>query len=143
MIRVKRLHRDVILPTKKHEEDAGFDLHLHRIVTRRSGREVTYGTGLAFEIPEGHVGLIFERSSTAKNTKLSLMNKVGVIDSNYRGEVLLPFSLSEDGIDPSIYLGMRVVQLLVLEIPNYPLVEVEELQESDRGEKGFGSTGSI
>jgi dUTP pyrophosphatase len=101
-----------------------------------------YGTGIAMEIPEGHVGLLFPRSSISK-TNLSLRNSVGVIDSNYRGEIMLKFLDLEEMDDLLWYLpGNKIGQIMIIERPQIELEEVEELSETDRGGGGFGSTGS-
>ena len=94
------------------------------------------------EIPPGHVGLVFPRSSVSK-TNLSLRNSVGVIDSNYRGEIILKFlDLEEMDNLPSYVAGNKIGQIMLIERPEIELEEVEELSETDRGEGGFGSTGS-
>ena len=91
------------------------------------------------EIPEGHVGLLYPRSSISK-TSCSLRNAVGVIDSGYRGEIMLKFSCSTN---LNIYnVGDRVAQLIIMPYPQVQFEEVEELSDTDRGEGGFGSTGA-
>ena len=106
------------------------------------GTQITYGTGLAIEIPEGFVGLVFPRSSIRK-TDLSLSNSVGVIDSGYRGEIQATFnqkSLSKDG--QILYgVGDRICQLMIIPHPHVDFIEVQELNNTERGEGGFGSTG--
>jgi dUTP pyrophosphatase len=94
------------------------------------------------EIPDGYVGLVFPRSSVSK-TNLSLRNSVGVIDSNYRGEIMLKFLDLEEMDDLLWYLpGNKIGQIMIIERPQIELEEVEELSETDRGGGGFGSTGS-
>ena len=136
-IRVKKLHQDAVIPRYAHFGDAAVDL----VATRKwedDHGNVCYGTGLAMEIPENHVGLLFPRSSVSK-TNLRLTNAVGVIDSGYRGEVMLKFDKSGDKqYEP----GDRVGQLMLVPIPSIQFVQVVNLPQSDRGLGGFGSTGS-
>lgn len=96
------------------------------------------GTGVSLEIPEGYVGFLFPRSSISK-TKHFLRNSVGVIDSGYRGEVKLRFSLDESST--SYQIGDKVGQVIFVKLPTVELTEVEELPTSARGEGGFGSSG--
>ena len=136
-IRVKKLHQDAVIPRYAHFGDAAVDL----VATRKwedDHGNVCYGTGLAMEIPENHVGLLFPRSSVSK-TNLRLTNAVGVIDSGYRGEVMLKFDKSGDKqYEP----GDRIGQLMLVPIPSIQFVQVVNLPGSDRGLGGFGSTGS-
>lgn len=135
-LKVKRLKDNAVLPTYAKVGDAGMDL------TATSKEElngrIKYGTGVAVEIPEGHVGLLFPRSSIYK-TSLNLANSVGVIDSGYRGEVCVIFRLTGSGT--SYKIGDRIAQLVVLPYPDVAVVEVDELSDSDRNSGGFGSTG--
>ena len=136
-IRIKKLHQDAVIPRYAHFGDAAVDL----IATRKwedDHGNVCYGTGLAMEIPENHVGLLFPRSSVSK-TNLRLTNAVGVIDSGYRGEVMLKFDKNGDKqYEP----GDRIGQLMLVPIPSIQFVQVVNLPQSDRGLGGFGSTGS-
>ena len=107
------------------------------------GTQITYGTGLAMEIPKGFVGLIFPRSSIRK-TDLSLSNSVGVIDSGYRGEIQATFnqrSLSSQSGSFLYGVGDRIMQIMIIPHPEIEFEEVEELNNTERGEGGFGSTG--
>lgn len=143
-VKIKKLCENATIPSKAHQSDAGFDL----VATSREFDKygcVVYGTGLAFEIPEGHVGLVFPRSSNAKKD-LILTNSVGVVDSGYRGEVMLKFqpSWKRGGMKPTweLYeIGERVGQLVIIPYPEIRFVESEYLSESDRGSCGYGSTG--
>ena len=138
-VRVKRLCDGAVLPSRAHESDAGFDLVAVSVEEDRKRGIVTYGTGIAVEIPEGHVGLLFPRSSVYRH-QLQLANGVGVIDAGYRGEVMLKYRIVQPHI--SRYgIGDRVGQLVVLELPKVSIEEVGELDGSDRGDGGFGSTG--
>ena len=136
-VRIKRLHPDAVIPKYAKAGDAGMDL-----TAVEMGREwniVTYKTGLAIEIPEGHVGLLFPRSSVYK-TSMVLSNCVGVIDSGYRGEIMLKFRSTES--NKAYEVGDRVGQLIILPYPQVEFEEVENLSSTDRGSGGYGSTGS-
>jgi dUTP pyrophosphatase len=119
-IKVKRLSPYAVLPYKAHDSDAGFDL---TAISRKTDKNenIVYGTGLAFEIPENHVGLIFPRSSNA-TTDLRLTNCVGVLDSGYRGEVL--FKFRPTALPTKIYaVGDRIGQLIVIPYPKVEFIE--------------------
>ena len=104
--------------------------------------QMIYGTGLAVEIPEGMVGLVFPRSSV-RNYNLSMSNSVGVIDSGYRGEIMITFNITEKDKFPATYnIGDRISQLVIMPVPLAQYVEVEELSETQRGTGGHGSTGN-
>ena len=152
IVKVKRLNESAVVPQKAHASDAGFDLVATSVSFDGNGN-VVYGTGLAFEIPEGHVGLIFPRSSNAKKDLL-LSNSVGVIDSGYRGEVLMKFkagmffhngknvSVKNNIFGCEVYsVGERIGQMIVVPYPNVEFVEADELSETERGVGGYGSTG--
>jgi len=139
-VKIKKLHPDAVVPSYAKLGDAGMDL---TAISRRVDNDsiVTYGTGLAIEIPEGHVGLIFPRSSIYK-MDLYLTNAVGVIDSGYRGEVMAKFALTEgDQWATSYGIGDRVMQLIILPFPNIEFEEVVDLSVTERGTGGHGSTG--
>jgi dUTP pyrophosphatase len=140
-VRVKRLHPDATIPAYSKHGDAGLDLTAVT-ATKDSYGNVVYGTGLAIEIPEGYVGLIYPRSSNSK-TDLYLTNHVGVIDSGYRGEIMFKYRSINGLLNSKVYqLGDRVGQLIITPYPQIELVEVDELSDSERGEGGFGSTGN-
>lgn len=137
---VKKLHKYAVIPTYSKEGDAGMDLTITRRISNTSD-EVTYGFGIAMEIPEGHVGLVFPRSSVRKY-ELSLTNCVGVIDSGYRGEIQATFR-KHNGLDSIQYeVGDRGAQIMILPYPKIQMIEKDELSDTDRGEGGFGSTGN-
>lgn len=141
-VKVKKLVPEAVMPQRAHADDAGFDLVA---VSRRWSADdwcYVYGTGLAFEIPEGYVGLVFPRSSIA-GRPLQLSNSVGVIDSGYRGEVLAKFRIagSSKGIDAAYEVGERICQMVIMKLPDVEMVEAEELSGSGRGTGGYGSTG--
>ena len=141
-IKIKRLTPTAKLPTKAHATDAGYDLYADNGELCVTEGFATYGTGIAVEIPQGYVGLVFPRSSIC-NKQLSLSNSVGVIDSGYRGEIKAKFRLIEDGKDNwDIYMtGDRIAQLIIMPYPEVAFEEVDELSDSDRGEGGYGSSG--
>jgi dUTP pyrophosphatase len=136
-IRIKKLHADAIVPKYAHFGDAAVDLVAVRKWEDKYGN-ACYGTGLAMEIPENHVGLLFPRSSISK-TNLRLANAVGVVDSGYRGEVILKFDKQGS---MGYEVGDRIGQLMLLPIPSIQFVEVVNLPASDRDVGGFGSTGN-
>lgn len=136
----KKLHPLAVIPTKAHKTDAGRDLTATGIEKSLTNGFV-YHTGLAVEIPEGYVGLVFPRSSNRK-TDCYLTNHVGVIDSGYRGEILLTYKNRDAGIfNPPYNIGDRIGQILIVKLDEFTDVEVDELSSSDRGENGHGSTG--
>lgn len=138
-VNVKKLRDDAVIPTYAKNGDAGLDL----VATSKSENElyVEYGTSLSFEIPEGHAGFIFPRSSISKY-HLSLCNAVGVVDSGYRGEVMVRFKKTLDRPYANLYnVGDKVCQLIVMPYPKVELVEVGELTDTERGSGGFGSSG--
>lgn len=138
-IKVKKINENAVIPKYSKPGDAGLDLTAVSIVSNTTS-QVIYDTGLAIEIPEEHVGLIFPRSSIC-NYELELSNSVGVVDSGYRGTIRFVFNKT-NGIDSLKYkVGDRIGQLLILPYPEIELVEVDELNDSERGHKGFGSTG--
>lgn len=143
-LKFKRLNDKAIMPIRAHKGDAGLDLTCTEIVPVRNGCNqllLEYRTGLAVEIPEGHVGLLFPRSSVFK-TSLILSNCVGVIDSNYRGEIKAVFRNTTDVI-PAVYQeGERFCQLVIVPIPEITITEASELSETERGDNGYGSTGT-
>ena len=141
-LKFKKLSEDAVLPVKAHATDAGLDLTATGITTQinECGQlMLVYHTGLAVEIPEGYVGLLFPRSSIYKKS-LMQTNSVGVIDAGYRGEIMAVLKVTTDVI-PAVYKqGERFAQLVIVPIPEIEVVEAEELSESDRGENGYGST---
>lgn len=126
------------MPTKAHASDAGFDLTATSRMYDNNNCYV-YGCGLAVEIPEGYVGLVFPRSSNAKKDLL-LSNSVGVIDSGYRGEIMAKFKALRPF--PQMYkIGERLAQLIIMPIPDIEWEEAEKLSDSERGTGGYGSSG--
>ena len=138
-IKFKKMHPNAIIPTYAKQGDAAMDLYAVEVHKDKWGNYV-YLTGVALEIPPGFVGLLFPRSSVSR-TCLSLANSVGVVDSGYRGEIMLKYRNA--GEANSFYKsGDRVGQLMIMPYPQIELIEVEELSTTERGDGGFGSTGS-
>ena len=143
-IKFKKLDPRAVAPVRAHNTDAGFDLTATRITTELNecGQLIlVYHTDLAFEIPEGYYGQIMTRSSIYKKS-LRLTTSSSVIDSGYRGEVVVKF-ISTTDVVPSVYKeGERMCQLLILPVPDVTFVESDTLSETERGENGLGSTGN-
>ena len=137
-VKIKKLHEDAVIPSYSKAGDAGMDLYSVRMDRDRKKNHVHY-TGIAVEIPEGYVGLLYPRSSISKTSHF-LRNSVGVVDSGYRGEVMFKFGY---GSNIKTYMvGERVGQLIIMPYPQVEFEEVKELSDTDRGDGGFGSTGS-
>ena len=144
-IRFKRLSDKAIMPIRAHIGDAGVDLTATKITTELNEVNqllICYHTDLAVEIPEGYVGLLFPRSSIYTKS-LQFTNSVGVIDSGYRGELMVKMRSTTDVV-PGIYKeGERFAQLVILPVSSdYTITEAAELTETDRSTDGFGSTGN-
>lgn len=163
-VKIKKLHPNAVIPTYSKKGDAGMDLTITD--TTNIGEAFTgffeFRTGIAVEIPEGYVGLVFPRSSISK-TPFVLANSVGVIDSGYRGEIMVRLKTDANSIlaDLSINeqsteeekkffgaydpvfpkVGDKIAQLIILPYPEIEFEEVEELSNSERNDGGFGSTG--
>lgn len=159
-VKFKKLHPNAVIPQKAFPTDFGADL---TITTRHIDAEhhcVVYGFGIAVEIPEGHVGLIFPRSSNAKKDLL-LSNSVGCIDAHYRGEIMAKYKLHtthfvdeygsivcDEDLEHHIYefetydIGDRPCQLAILPYPEVEYIEADTLSETDRATGGYGSTGA-
>ena len=147
-VKVKRLSTNAVIPTYAKAGDAGLDLTATSYHYDDDNQNHIYGTGLAVEIPEGYVGLVFPRSSNRK-TDAYMCNHVGIIDSGYRGEIMLTFK-NRDGIKEDSWGNMyrpyspgeRIGQLIIIPYPHIEFAEVNELSETERGANGHGSTGS-
>lgn len=137
-VEFKKLVENAVIPTKAHSTDAGFDLTCVGFEYDKNDL-ITYHTGIAMAIPENHVGLLFPRSSVYKQD-LILSNCVGVIDSSYRGEIMLKFRTTQP-FSKRYHIGERVGQLIIMPYPTIEFSEVDSLPESDRGKGGYGSSG--
>ena len=141
-VKIKKLHPNAVKPKYAKENDAGMDLVATEIISETPS-QITYGLGIAMEIPDGMVGLIFPRSSIRK-TRLQLSNSVGVIDSGYRGELQATFNKIITTIENQkndYKVGDRVCQIMIIPHPPIEMLEVNELSDTERGDGGFGSTG--
>ncbi len=138
-VRFKKLVENAVIPTKAHATDAGFDLTATSVKYDEVSNNYVYGTGIAVEIPQGYVGLVFPRSSVYK-TGTMLTNCVGVIDSGYRGEIKARF-VGTNGNGKVYDVGDRIAQLIIMPYPDVEFVEADSLEDSDRGTGGYGSTG--
>jgi dUTP pyrophosphatase len=139
LVNVKKLDSNAVIPSYSKVGDAGMDLTITKEIENTSF-SVSYGFGIAMEIPKGYVGLIFPRSSV-RNQDLILSNCVGVIDSGYRGELQATFKKTQ-GLDSIKYkVGERGAQIIILPYPTIYMAEVPELSNTERGTGGFGSTG--
>ena len=140
IVKFKKLIPEAVKPKFAKLNDAGADLVATSVDFSRD-RQVIYGTGLAVEIPEGMVGLVFPRSSV-RDRDLVMSNSVGVIDSGYRGEIMVTFNIKNPWSDDDVYkVGDRIAQLVVIPVPLTKYVEVDELSETSRGTGGHGSSG--
>lgn len=137
-LKIIKLHPDAKIPTYAHHGDAGFDLYAVESVTILAGARVLVGTGVAMEIPDGYVGLIWDKSGLAINH--GLKNLGGVIDAGYRGEIKAGvINLSDE--DYTITAGHKIAQMLIQKVERAEIKEVAELTNTARGHGGFGSTG--
>lgn len=154
-VKIKKLHKDAVIPKYAKQGDAGLDLTAVSKEYDEYGNTV-YGVGLAFEIPDGYFGLLVPRSSNAK-TDLRLTNSSGILDSQYRGEVMFKYrndnySKMDGGMQAHLAMGDinfvneyevgdRVGQLIILPYPQIEFQEVDDLGETERGEGSYASTG--
>ena len=141
-MRVKKLHSNAVLPTYGSAEAAGADLYacLEEAVTIAPGEVYWVPTGIALEVPKGCAGLVYARSSMGAKRGLAPANKVGVVDSDYRGEVKVVL-LNHSNQPQTLQPGERVAQFVITPVLQPVYEEVEELTDTDRGQGGFGSTG--
>ena len=138
-VRVKKLHPDALLPEYQSAGAACFDLHTTHADDIAANGATVFHTGLAFEIPEGHVMLVFSRSGHGFKAGVRLANCVGVIDSDYRGEVMV--KLTSDGGELHVSAGDRIAQAMIVPVPRVRLEWTEQLGDTVRGHGGMGSTG--
>lgn len=138
-LKFKRLSPQAVPPTYATEGAACFDLTA--IARSVSGNTATYSTGLAFEIPTGHVLLVYSRSGHGFKSDMRLANCVGVVDSDYTGEVMVKLTHDSGDAPDWPWVGDRVAQAMLVKLPSVTLEEVEELHSTKRGANGFGSTG--
>lgn len=139
-LKIKKLDERAVMPRYAKPGDAGMDLTAIGCDLDAGRMQVRYRFGLAFEIPEGYVGLIFPRSSVVKKD-MTLANCVGVIDSGYRGEVTAVFNMLPRARGDIYNVGERIAQLVVVPFAHCEIEEADELSETERGVGGYGSTG--
>lgn len=139
-VKIKRLVAHAEIPEYGRQGDAGLDLVATDVYHDRDYDFIEFGTGIAVEIPPGYVGLLFPRSSISK-TPHQLANSVGVVDSNYRGEIKLRFKTKEGREYQEYSVGDKIGQLIIIPYPTIVLQEVEQLSDTNRGSAGFGSSG--
>lgn len=143
-INIKKLYEDSIIPTRGSLDAAGYDLYAHLdsdSISLNPGETYMVGTGIAVEIPSGYFAAIFARSGIASKRNLRPANCVGVIDSDYRGEIKVPLFNDSDK-EQVLEKNERVAQMVIMPYLNVTFNLVEELSSTDRGQGGFGSTGT-
>ena len=140
-IKIKKLDPKAVIPTRGSDAAAGVDIHAPKALVIHPNSNGVVSTGLAVEIPDGYFGAIFARSGMATRKGLRPANCVGVIDSDYRGEIKVVLHNDSDIIRP-VQEGDRVAQLVILPYEPIEFDEVDELNDTDRGIGGFGSTGN-
>jgi dUTP pyrophosphatase len=137
---VKRLREGAVLPARAYDGDAGLDLSASERVELGPGERAVVGTGLAVAIPEGHAGFVQPRSGLAAKHGIAVVNSPGLVDAGYRGELRVVLLNTDRRETVVVEPGMRIAQLVVVPIAVPELREVDELPESERGERGFGSS---
>ncbi len=142
IINLKKVNENAVIPTRGSDFAAGYDLYacIDEDIVVKAGETVKIPTGIAIEIPEGYAGLVYARSGLATKKGLAPANKVGVVDADYRGEILV-FLHNHSNNDAIIEVKERIAQLVVTPFLSVEFNEVSELSETVRGEGGFGSTG--
>ena len=138
---MRRLRQDAVLPAGAYAGDAGLDLAAVEPVVLGPGERAVVGTGLAVAIPEGHAGFVQPRSGLAARHGIAVVNSPGLIDSGYRGEVLVILLNTDREHAFAVEPGMRIAQLVVLPVAQVAVSEIGELPASERGARGHGSSG--
>jgi len=139
-VTIQRLREDAVVPARAYSGDAGLDLAACDRVELGPGERAVVPTGLAVAIPDGYAGFVQPRSGLASRHGISVVNAPGLIDSGYRGEIRVVLLNTDRREKFVVEPGMRIAQLVVLPVPELELVETEELPESERGVRGFGSS---
>jgi len=140
-LRFARLTETAAAPTRAHDDDAGYDLRASEAATLPPGGRASVGTGVAVAIPDGHAGLVLPRSGLAARHGISLVNAPGLIDAGYRGEVRVLLLNTDREASFEVTPGDRIAQLVIVRHEAPELAEVDSLDETVRGDGGFGSTG--
>jgi len=141
-LQIRRLSEGVRVPERAHPGDAGLDLRAVGSASLPPGGRAQVGTGIAVAIPEGHAGLVLPRSGLAADHGISLVNAPGLIDSGYRGEIKVLLLNTDREETFEVEAGDRIAQLVIVALPDLKGVEVKELDDTPRGQGGFGSTGA-
>ncbi|MGP1543989.1 MAG: dUTP diphosphatase [Candidatus Fimenecus sp.] len=144
ILKIKKLTETALVPTRATEGSAGLDLcaDIEKSVVLKNGDTAVISTGIAIEIPKGYAAYIFARSGLSIKHGITLLNAVGVIDSDYRGEIKVGvINLKKDTYE--IKQGERIAQLVIMPVSLMPIKEVQYLSDTERGSGGFGSTGKI
>jgi dUTP pyrophosphatase len=137
---IQRLREDAVVPARAYPGDAGLDLTACERVELGPGERALVGTGLAIAIPDGYAGYVQPRSGLAAKHGITIVNTPGLVDSGYRGELRVILHNTDARETFVVEPGMRIAQLVLLEIPAVDPVVVDELPGSERGERGFGSS---
>lgn len=137
-LKIKKLHPNAKIPSYAHHGDAGFDLYVPEAITLEPGDRRTIPLGLAVEIPDGYVGLMFDKSSLSHKQGLKTFGNV--IDSGYRGEVHAGL-INQSGQTQTLDAGQKIIQMLIIPVMTVDIVEADELSPSERGTGNFGSSG--
>ena len=140
-LKVRRLDGRARLPTRAYPGDAGLDLYALQDGVLEPGQRASIRTGIAVEIPDGEAGLVLPRSGLAARHGIALVNAPGLIDAGYRGEIRVLLLNTDRDAAFTIGAGDRIAQLVLVPVQTPAVVEVEELEVSERGAGGFGSTG--
>ncbi|HMI28249.1 MAG TPA: dUTP diphosphatase [Gaiellaceae bacterium] len=139
---IQRLRTDAVLPERAYHGDAGLDLAACERVELGPGERAVVGTGLAVAIPQGYAGFVQPRSGLADSHGISIVNSPGLIDSGYRGELKVILINTDRSHAFVVEPGMRIAQLVVLQVPKLELAETDELPATERGVRGHGSSGA-
>jgi dUTP pyrophosphatase len=137
-LKIKKLHPDAKIPSYANHGDAGFDLYVPEAITLEPGDRRTIPLGLAVEIPDGYVGLMFDKSSLSHKQGLKTFGNV--IDSGYRGEVHAGL-INQSGQAQTLEAGQKIIQMLIIPVMRVDIEEADTLSKSERGAGGFGSSG--
>ncbi len=142
-VKIKKIHPEAKVPVYGSAGAACFDLYAASIISTESETErtVVYGTGLQFEVPEGHVMMIYSRSGHGFKHGITLANSTGVIDADYRGEVMVKLTKRDTSVYGMPAVGERIAQAMIIPVEQVVFDEVDELSDTKRGAGGFGSTG--
>lgn len=131
-----------LLPSYAHPGDAGADLHAAEAVVLEPGRRALVGTGVAIALPDGYAAFVVPRSGLASKHGITIVNSPGTVDAGYRGEIKVALLNTDASAPYAVAVGDRIAQLIIMPVTRARFVEVERLPGSDRGENGFGSTGT-